>query len=93
MRKTSFIILWALLSFVVAFIIWSLICSAWKPHEAVFWTPQQTQQWRHLWSYGRIMLLGFPIIAVVLGFLGILPGTRSKNTKRYLNLRSNSAGI
>jgi hypothetical protein len=78
MKKALFIALWVFLFLVVAFLIWGLMCSFWEPPEAPFWTDQQRQQWRQLCFYGWIILLGLPVVAMILGFLGVLPGTRTK---------------
>jgi len=78
MKKALFIALWALLFLFVAFLIWAFMCSLWEPHEAPFWTDQQRQQWQQLCFYGRFIFWGLPAIAVILGFLGVLPGTRTK---------------
>jgi hypothetical protein len=78
MKKVLFIALWPLLFLAAAFLIWGLMVSFWGPPEAPFWTDQQALQWRQLCFYGRIILLGLMAVAVILGFLGVLPGTRTK---------------
>ena len=78
MKKALFISLWALSFLVAAFLIWCVMCSFWKPPEAPFWTDQQVQQWRRLCFYGRFVFFGLPAVAVILGFVGVLPGTRTK---------------
>ncbi len=78
MKKASFITLWVLLFQVVAFLIWGVVVLIWGPPKTSFWTEQQILRWWHLRFYGRFLILGLPLIGLILGFLGVLPGTRTR---------------
>jgi len=77
MKKTVFIVLW-MISF------WIIACAIWVVGVFVFTHPSQAMAWpdettQKVMFWDRVAFYGSPSLALILGILGKLPGTRSKN--------------
>jgi hypothetical protein len=80
MKKTIFTILWMLAFFVVGFIICGVFSFAMvesSPHPADPAALTDTKV-RFITLVDWLCLIGLPILALVLGIFGKLPGTRSR---------------
>jgi hypothetical protein len=76
MKKTIFVVLWMLAFWIAGIIIWSLGVTLFAhPSQAMSWSDETT---RRIMFWDRVAFYGLPSVALILGILGRLPGTRSK---------------
>jgi hypothetical protein len=76
MKKTIFIILWMITFWIAAIIVWSVGVALFAhPSQAMSWSDEKT---RVIMFLDQLGFYGFPVLALILGIFGKLPGTRSR---------------